>query len=146
MRIGLIRIGSTTSGHPPRTRRPVVVEWLGSFITIGRSKENAVTNVTAKFAALDPARATSTSSSPHILSNWRFWLALATVAVIAGAASNWSWLIAVGIAPILITLLPCAVMCALGLCLMKKAGADCKSPHQETPDRAAQAHQQGPST
>jgi len=105
-----------------------------------------MTSAGAKPAGQVPPHEMCERSSRLILSNWKFWLALATVAVIAGAAFNWSWLIAVGLAPLLLTLLLCAVMCALGLCLMKKAGADCKSPHQETPDRAVQAHQQGPST
>ena len=44
-------------------------------------------------------------------------LVLAAIALGLGAALNWSWLVAAGIAPILITLLPCAAMCALGLCM-----------------------------
>lgn len=44
-------------------------------------------------------------------------LVLAAIALGLGAALNWSWLVAAGIAPILIALLPCAAMCALGLCM-----------------------------
>jgi len=36
---------------------------------------------------------------------------------IAGLAFNWSWLVAAGIAPLLLSALPCAAMCALGLCM-----------------------------
>lgn len=55
----------------------------------------------------------------------RTWLALAAVALIGAAALNWSWLVAVGIAPLLVAFAPCAAMCALGLCM--KSGADgCK--------------------
>ena len=60
-------------------------------------------------------------------------------AVIAAAAFNWSWLVAVGAAPLLLTLLPCAVMCGLGLCLMNKADASCHGNSPKTPDRASQA-------
>ena len=42
--------------------------------------------------------------------------------LVIGAALNWSWLVAAGVAPILITLAPCAIMCALGLCSMKMTG------------------------
>lgn len=38
-----------------------------------------------------------------------------TLALAAGL--NWSWLVAAGIAPILLGILPCAAMCALGLCM-----------------------------
>ena len=34
-----------------------------------------------------------------------------------GAALGWPWLVALGVAPILLSLLPCAAMCALGLCM-----------------------------
>ncbi len=46
-------------------------------------------------------------------------LALGSVVLIIGAAVNWSWLVAAGVAPILLAVAPCAVMCALGLCAMK---------------------------
>ena len=54
------------------------------------------------------------------------WI-LAGVALVAGAAFNWSWLVAVGIAPIVIAVLPCVAMCALGLCMNKMAGRSCAS-------------------
>ncbi|OAP35197.1 hypothetical protein AU381_25985 [Sinorhizobium glycinis] len=38
-----------------------------------------------------------------------------------GAAFNWSWLVAVGVAPLLLSLLPCVAMCALGLCMKHMA-------------------------
>lgn len=46
-------------------------------------------------------------------------IVLGAIALVLGAALNWSWLVAAGIAPILIALLPCAAMCALGLCMNK---------------------------
>jgi cell division protein FtsL len=52
-------------------------------------------------------------------------LGIAGVAIVAGAALNWSWLVATGIAPLLITLLPCAVMCGLGLCAHRLVGGSC---------------------
>lgn len=58
--------------------------------------------------------------SHSILRDWRLWLAVAAVAVVGGLAFNWSWFIAVGVAPLLLSLLPCVVMCALGLCMGAK--------------------------
>jgi hypothetical protein len=52
------------------------------------------------------------------------------VAVVAGVAFNWSWLVAVGVAPLLLTLLPCAAMCALHLCTSKGADGSCTSERQ----------------
>jgi hypothetical protein len=49
-------------------------------------------------------------------------LAILGAAVIAaGPALNWSWLVAIGVAPLLLTALPCVAMCALGLCMMPKS-------------------------
>lgn len=71
------------------------------------------------------------SGSPSSGSRWSsylpIWLRgsrgimLGAVALgIGGAALGWPWLVALGIAPILLSLAPCAVMCALGLCMMGK--------------------------
>jgi hypothetical protein len=44
---------------------------------------------------------------------------------------GWPWLVVAGVAPLLIALAPCAIMCALGLCAMRaganRAGADVAS-------------------
>lgn len=42
--------------------------------------------------------------------------------IVAGLAFNWSWLVAIGVAPLLLTALPCLAMCALGVCMMPKRG------------------------
>jgi hypothetical protein len=85
-------------------------------------------------------------SKPSLLRDWldalRYWLrgrngviALVVLAAVIGGALNWSWLVAVGIAPLLITVLPCAAMCALGLCMHKMSGRSCSTdaPSVETP-------------
>jgi hypothetical protein len=59
------------------------------------------------------------------LSNRMALAILAIVAIAAGLVLNWSWLVAAGIAPILLTALPCLVMCGLGLCMNKMAGRSC---------------------
>ena len=49
----------------------------------------------------------------------RFGL-LAIVAGVIGftAYSSWGWLVAAGLAPLLLSAAPCAAMCALGMCTM----------------------------
>lgn len=54
-------------------------------------------------------------------------LGLGAVALVAGLALNWSWLVAAGIAPLLLGVLPCVAMCALGLCMNKMAGRSCST-------------------
>ena len=51
------------------------------------------------------------------------FLAVAVLGI--GAALNWGWLVAIGVAPILVALAPCAAMCVLGLCAMKGGGKSC---------------------
>lgn len=48
-----------------------------------------------------------------------------------GIYLGWGWLVAAGIAPILIALAPCAAMCALGLC-MSKMGDKSSSTQSQT--------------
>ena len=50
-------------------------------------------------------------------------IALALLA--AGLAWQWSWLVAVGVAPLLLSAAPCAAMCALGLCMHRMSGRPC---------------------
>jgi hypothetical protein len=49
-------------------------------------------------------------------------LAIGALVLIIGTTLNWGWLVAAGIAPILIAVAPCAIMCGLGLCAMKMMG------------------------
>lgn len=51
-------------------------------------------------------------------------IAAATAAMGAGMALNWGWLVAAGIAPLILSVLPCLVMCALGVCASKLLGGD----------------------
>lgn len=56
----------------------------------------------------------------YYLGNRWALLTIGTLVLVIGAAFNWSWLVAAGVAPIIISLAPCAIMCAVGLCSMKK--------------------------
>jgi len=92
-----------------------------------------------------PETAGTTSLAQDWLYAVRYWLrgpkgiaALILSALVIGAALNWSWLVAVGVAPLLMTVLPCAVMCGLGLCMNKMSGSSCSTSsgrpdHSSTP-------------
>ncbi len=47
-------------------------------------------------------------------------LVVGIAALGAGMALNWGWLTAVGVAPIILALAPCALMCAVGICCSKE--------------------------
>ena len=62
------------------------------------------------------------------------------VIVAAGLALGWNWLSAIGVAPIILSLAPCAAMCAVGACAMMKGnstGAKPTSVDQPTPPNSA---------
>lgn len=46
---------------------------------------------------------------------------------LGGVVFGWSWLVAAGIAPILLGVLPCVAMCALGLCMNRTGEKSCSS-------------------
>ena len=72
----------------------------------------------------------------YYLGGRRSLLILAAVAVAGGLAFNWSWLAAVGAAPLILALAPCAVMCALGLCMNRMTGGSSKSNQAENASAA----------
>ena len=56
-------------------------------------------------------------------------------AVAAGVAFNWGWLTAIGVAPVLLSVAPCAAMCALGLCMPKMMGGNsCAAEQSGSPE------------
>ncbi|MBN15417.1 MAG: hypothetical protein CMJ15_09400 [Pelagibacterium sp.] len=42
----------------------------------------------------------------------------AMASIAAGLWLNWGWMTAIGAAPLILALAPCAVMCGLGMCMM----------------------------
>jgi hypothetical protein len=71
-------------------------------------------------------------------------LAVAGLAVSAtGLALGWDRLTAVGIAPLIVSAVPCLIMCALGLCIMGSNHQSCSSQPKpeagEPPTRADQS-------
>ena len=67
------------------------------------------------------AQSRASAPSRQLTARLPSWLrnraALAVMGILAlgsGLALNWSWLVAAGVAPVLLSLLPCVAMCALG--------------------------------
>jgi hypothetical protein len=58
----------------------------------------------------------------YYLAGWRGVLVLTVVAALVGIGFSWGWLVAAGIAPILLSTLPCLIMCGLGLCMLCRSG------------------------
>ena len=63
----------------------------------------------------------------YYLGGRRGLILLTVTALGAGLFLNWGWLVAAGIAPLLLALAPCAAMCALGLCMSKMGGKECST-------------------
>jgi len=66
----------------------------------------------------------------YYLGGRRGLLVLGAVAVGGGLVSSWGWLVAAGVAPLLLSVLPCVAMCALGLCMHRMSGG-AKAPEQD---------------
>ena len=74
--------------------------------------------------SFNPTRPDQTSLTSHlssaarsVLGNRFGLLAIAAGVIGLSAYTSWGWLVAVGLAPILLALAPCAAMCALGMCM-----------------------------
>jgi len=73
---------------------------------------------------------------------WRRWISgrrrgwwLAGIVILAGLALGWDWLAAIGALPVLLALLPCAAMCALGLCMNRNNGRACDQSNIESTEK-----------
>jgi hypothetical protein len=74
------------------------------------------------------------SLMPYLGRN-RFVIGAAILAAVAAAAAwQWSWLIAIGVAPLLISVAPCAAMCALGLCMHRVGRGSCSMANTVPPN------------
>ncbi|UXX85365.1 hypothetical protein [Roseovarius pelagicus] len=72
---------------------------------------------------------------PRWLTRRRLLFAGAATVMGGGMALNWGWLTAIGLAPILVSLAPCAVMCGLGLCMKGGSGGKCSDVGSANPDQ-----------
>jgi len=95
------------------------------------------------------SQADSTNATSSLKQDWlnaiRYWLGgrngliIAALAIaVAGLALNWSWLVAAGIAPLLLGALPCVVMCGLGLCMNRMTGGSCSSGNKDAAGPASE--------
>jgi hypothetical protein len=75
----------------------------------------------------------------HYLGGRRSLIIRGASALVLGLALNWGWLVAAGIAPLLLMALPCAAMCALGLCMNKMGRSSEQEPSSQdiTPEAPA---------
>ena len=64
---------------------------------------------------------------PQWITRRRLLLVSVTIMIGSGMALNWGWLTAAGLAPILVSLAPCGVMCGLGLCMKGGTGTSWSS-------------------
>ena len=56
-----------------------------------------------------------------------------------GLAWQWSWLVAIGVAPLLLSAAPCVAMCALGLCMHRMcSGTGSAAPNGTSQDSSPQ--------
>ncbi len=76
---------------------------------------------TTKATDLSPTRSWLHFARPYLGNRWVLLL-LGGLVLVIGLSLNWGWLVAVGAAPVILSLAPCAIMCAVGLCGMKMIG------------------------
>ncbi len=73
------------------------------------------------------------SAARYYLGNRWALLGLGSLAVIAGLSfGGWGWLVAAGLAPVILSVLPCLVMCAFGICMMGRSDKSQASPPRDT--------------
>lgn len=92
------------------------------------------------------ARAPSIASARERARSWltspRGLLLVGIAVIAAGLALGWNWVVALGLAPIVLAFAPCALMCALGMCMMgmgRKAANPTAAPEAKMPEPASRA-------
>jgi len=65
-----------------------------------------------------------------VLQEPRRWMLLSAVVAAGGLAMGWDQLVVLGIAPVLVSILPCLAMCGLGLCMLKSKDKTSKTIDQ----------------
>ena len=69
---------------------------------------------------------------PRSAMNKRLLIIAAMSVIGGGMALNWGWLAAIGVAPLILALAPCAVMCGFGVCAMCKSSNSCSKETSST--------------
>ena len=107
------------------------------MMMMGNSSGSASVAVDAAAVVEAPEPEPGAASPPRLLTR-RMAIILGGLVIAAGGlALGWGWLAAVGIAPVILALLPCAAMCALGLCMMPRGKASCGTTSAAAPKSAA---------
>jgi hypothetical protein len=74
----------------------------------------------------------------YYLRNRWVLVALAGLAIALGLYfGGWGWLVAAGLAPILLSTLPCLIMCAFGVCMMCRSNKTQSAASRDAADSAA---------
>jgi hypothetical protein len=77
------------------------------------------------------------SAARYYLGNRWALLGLGSLAVIAGLSfGGWGWLVAAGLAPVILSVLPCLVMCAFGICMMGRSDKSQSTASRDATDVA----------
>ena len=87
--------------------------------------------------AVEPRRSPVFAWLGYWLSGRRGLIIAAIALAAGGLALGWNWLVAAGAAPLILSLAPCAAMCALGVCAMHK-GAKSSSRDASSLDATAE--------
>lgn len=89
---------------------------------------NSVSSFPREHVAAAPRRSLADRLPSWLGGRWVMVMGIFAL-VGAGLALGWPWLVAFGLAPLVLSLLPCAAMCALGFCMM--SGKDGRSCHSQ---------------
>ncbi len=73
-------------------------------------------------AGVGPTQTTRNLIRSYFSGRWALTISGSAIAA-AGLALGWDWLTAVGLAPLILSVAPCAIMCALGLCMMSRGSS-----------------------
>ncbi|MBJ6127751.1 hypothetical protein [Microvirga splendida] len=75
-----------------------------------------------------PSMRLAASRVPSLLRSRRRLMLVAAIVPLTGSlALGWPWLVAAGIAPLLLSAAPCLAMCVLGLCTKDMSGLSCST-------------------
>lgn len=96
-----------------------------------------MTNTTV--AMPNSALRAATNAVRRMFGGRRRLIVLGAIVLGLGLLFKWNWLVAVGVAPLLLAALPCVAMCALGLCMGKMAGGSSGTKPSSTDNDAAMA-------
>lgn len=72
----------------------------------------------------------------YLGNQWALLILIGLAAAIGLYFGGWGWLVAAGLAPIVLSLLPCTVMCVFGVCMMCRSNKAQSAAPRESADDA----------